>query len=643
MVNKITLQTLLLFCLNVMFGQEQISDYAFQQERIIRFHTDIAIDADGRIEVAEHITVYAAGEFIKRGIVRELPLSREDKDGKNVRVKYNILAVKCNGEDAQYHTEKESRYLEIYVGETGVLLKPGVYEYIFAYETYGQIGFFDDFDELYWNVTGNGWVFPVEQASASITLPDGAQVVETNGYTGAYGVSGNDCTVKNRGNVQTFTTTRTLDSREGLTVSVCFTRDIIDRSRAAEVLNKAYWDSGAMSGGLVGLFICAVYCFVTLLTKGRRSYRPVAIPTFKPPCGWTPAFIRQVTRRERLPDNKGFTASLVDMAVKGSMIIKCEKKKLSSAKYTLINTMNTERLSPEEKEAHAELFKKYDELDVDRENRYTLLKAGNRLTQPYHNYEDFYKDNFGVIGIGGILLNIVFAVYYHLTDRDIAYANALMLASPFIAMVFQTMVFCIDIGKNPFMKWVSIGFGVVATFAVLFFECIEVLEEGGSGEVHWLSVLFFAVPSLLFWLYARRMKMLTEDGARFAAEYEGFKMYMKTAEEHRLNMLTPPERTPELFEKLLPYAIALDLSNEWCQKFGDVLERCNYNPGWYSSNVAFTGMSAASFASTFTSLSSTLSSRVSSASSSGSGGWSSGSGGGGFSGGGGGGGGVRGR
>jgi len=56
------------------------------------------------------------------------------------------------------------------------------------------------------------------------------------------------------------------------------------------------------------------------------------------------------------------------------------------------------------------------------------------------------------------------------------------------------------------------------------------------------------------------------DDAQLSAEIDGFKMYIKTAEKHRLNMLTSPERTPELFEKPLPYFIALDVVNDWCKK-----------------------------------------------------------------------------
>jgi uncharacterized membrane protein len=73
-------------------------------------------------------------------------------------------------------------------------------------------------------------------------------------------------------------------------------------------------------------------------------------------------------------------------------------------------------------------------------------------------------------------------------------------------------------------------------------------------------------------------------------EIEGFRMYLSVAEEERLNLLNPPAQTPALFEELLPYALALDVENEWNDKFSAVLAAAGsapgesgtgYRPRWY--------------------------------------------------------------
>ena len=648
---RFRLFTLLLFCLTAMLGQaqEQTADFMMKQERILRFHADIAIDTTGRIEVAEHITVYAAGEEIKRGIVRALPLTRKNKNDKSVRMNYNILAVKCNGADAKYHTDKANGNIDIYVGEADVLLKAGVYEYIFVYESYGQIGFFDDYDELYWNITGTEWIFPIEKASATVTLPDGANVIQTSCYTGVQGATEKACTCNNSDAKSTFAATRRLAPQEGLTVAVGFTRDIIDRSKAA---TSASHKNAPLFACLFTL-ICIAYCIVTRLKAGPRPLRQLAIPFFRPPRDMPPAaviYLKDLKQKEF--KKKAFAATLINMAVKGALTIRCDTKLLNSfidkwlpAEYTLINKKNTERLLPEEQQIHTTLFAESDELKVKDDNYEKFQKAEISLLSSVRSqwkFSDFFNENRKIVGWGGLLLNVLFTVYM-LINLNGETAFALFVACPFVSLEMYYFSAAIIVGRS-FGRKPNIIIGCTAAFC--FAGMMMAITDYDSEDMHALSWFFFTVPSLIYSLYARNMRRYTPDGAKLAAELEGFKMYMKIAEEHRLNLLNPPNRTPELFEKLLPYAMALGVSNEWCNKFGRVLELANYHPDWYDGGSNFSGITtAAGMVAAFSALSASFNASVGVASvspSSGSSDWSSGSGGGGSSGGGGGGGGGRG-
>jgi uncharacterized membrane protein len=72
-------------------------------------------------------------------------------------------------------------------------------------------------------------------------------------------------------------------------------------------------------------------------------------------------------------------------------------------------------------------------------------------------------------------------------------------------------------------------------------------------------------------------------------EIEGFRLYLGVAEEARLEALHPPEETPQTFEKFLPYALALDVENEWCERFARQaaearqagVSQSAYRPSWY--------------------------------------------------------------
>ncbi len=140
------------------------------------------------------------------------------------------------------------------------------------------------------------------------------------------------------------------------------------------------------------------------------------------------------------------------------------------------------------------------------------------------------------------------------------------------------------------------------------------------------------------WLFYELMKAPTRLGRKLLDEVEGFREYLVVAETDELRFKNPPEKTPQLFERYLPYALALDVEDVWGEKFSEIIERARRDgsyrqPNWYR-GTRWQSHSAGAFGS---SLGSSLSSTVSSSSTAP--GSSSGSGGGGSSGGGGGGGG----
>jgi uncharacterized membrane protein len=159
-----------------------------------------------------------------------------------------------------------------------------------------------------------------------------------------------------------------------------------------------------------------------------------------------------------------------------------------------------------------------------------------------------------------------------------------------------------------------------------------IILAGASSITGVMVLLVVIVMNILFY---HLLKAPTLYGREIIDQLDGLKLYLSVAEKDRLNLLNPPEKTPELFEKFLPWALALDVEQEWGEQFQELLERARmegtYSPVWYHSNRPFSSSILAS------SLGSSLSSSI--ASSSTAPGSSSGSGGGGSSGGGGGGGG----
>jgi uncharacterized membrane protein len=179
---------------------------------------------------------------------------------------------------------------------------------------------------------------------------------------------------------------------------------------------------------------------------------------------------------------------------------------------------------------------------------------------------------------------------------------------------------------------------ILMAIIFVFFEIVALgtFFEVGSWAFLILLVSLIALNAVFYYL----LQAPTFTGRKLMDRIEGFRLYLATAEEDRLNALNPPEQTPELFEKYLPYALALGVDQAWSERFAATLQRAamqdrktTYRPGWYSGSN-WNSFDPAGFASD---LGSSLSSAV--ARSSVAPGSSSGSGGGGSSGGGGGGGG----
>ncbi|NGP17479.1 DUF2207 family protein [Devosia aurantiaca] len=88
-------------------------------------------------------------------------------------------------------------------------------------------------------------------------------------------------------------------------------------------------------------------------------------------------------------------------------------------------------------------------------------------------------------------------------------------------------------------------------------------------------------------IFAVLMRAPTVQGRKIMDEIEGFRLYLDTAEKNRLNINNEPPLTVERFERILPYAIALDVEKPWSDHFEAELARNaqpqgSYSPVWYS-------------------------------------------------------------
>ena len=289
-------------------------------ERILLFVSDVTVERNGDLLVTETIRVQAEGSEIRRGIFREFPTSYRRLDGSGVEVRFEVRSITRDGTPESWTTERMNNGVRVRIGSADRLLNTGPHEYVIRYRTTRQIGFFPNYDELYWNATGNGWAFPIDQVEARINLPERVPFVQTALYTGPQGGNGRDATIVEQqpGRI-VFRTTRVLPPRNGLTVAAAWQKGIVEPPGPIQEATSWFADNLGVAIGLAGLPLVLAYYLFAWRRVGRDPPRGTIIPLFAPPAGMSAAAVRYVDYLSF--DDRCFTAAIIDLGVNGHLKI----------------------------------------------------------------------------------------------------------------------------------------------------------------------------------------------------------------------------------------------------------------------------------------------------------------------------------
>jgi uncharacterized membrane protein YgcG len=620
---------------------------AAQTERIRSFDSRITVNPDGSMQVVETIAVESAGVDIVHGIYRDFPTRYSDRAGNRYSVLFDVVSVRRDGNSEPYHTEDLSNGVRVYFGSSSYDLPPGNHTYQFAYRTNRQLGFFRDHDELYWNVTGNAWKFPIDMATATVLLPPNvrSQVTDLSGYTGYQGDKGQAYKARDEDGNPTFRAGN-LAPQQGLTIAVSWPKGLIAEPTAEQ---KRAWfiaDNKSTFVGLAGVIVVFLYYVMIWGMVGKDPAHGTIVPLYEPPDNMSPGAMRFLERMGG--DEKGFTAAIMGLAAKGYLTIEQDESKT----YKLVRRKNAtdkdSTLSRDEKSLARTLFEDGSPLVLENKNHEVLLRARKGLETNLHaSIETTSFRTNGHYLWPGIVLSLLTTVIM------VSLSGGSRLPVALFMSVWLT-------------GW---SFGVYALVSSVIRAWKSVRTEGvlGAGQAGFLTL--FTLPfvageclglGMLIWacgvatagliagaigvnvLFHHLLKAPTLVGRALMDRVEGFKMFLTAVESDRLQTIASPDKTPQLFERFLPYAFALGVEHAWAQQFSQVLAQAatggsgsgaSYSPSWYS-GAALASFSATDFTSSF---SSSFSSAISSSSTAP--GSSSGGGGGGSSGGGGGGGG----
>ena len=294
---------------------------AAAQERVLDFHSDIRIGADGSLAITERIEVQVEGREIKRGILRDFPTDYRDRTGARVRVPFQVVAVSRNGATEMWSVTPYANGERIRIGNAAVLLPPGRHLYEITYRTSRQLGFFKEHDELYWNVNGNGWTFAMERISADVALPApvSADRLKLEAYTGAQGERGRDYQAEARAGGASFHTTRRLGPNQGLTIVVMFPKGMVKEPAFLERVGWWVGDNRSVLPGAVGLAVLFLFLWWRWNLVGRDPRAGPAFPRYDAPPGMGPAGVRYVDKMGF--DDRCFASGLLGLGARGYLKI----------------------------------------------------------------------------------------------------------------------------------------------------------------------------------------------------------------------------------------------------------------------------------------------------------------------------------
>jgi uncharacterized membrane protein YgcG len=287
------------------------------QERILDFASDVSIEADGSMLVVETITVQVEGKRIQRGILRDFPTRYEHHPAIKVVVPFQVLGVQRDGKPEQYRVEPLENGMRVRIGNAQQMLSHGRHEYRISYRTGRQLGFFTQHDELYWNVTGNGWPFTIDRASARVRLPKpvSGDKLSAETYTGPQGAKGRNATAVIEGSEFLFETTRRLAPNEGLTIVAAFPKGIVAAPSQFQRLMWLINDNAPELIAIGGILSILSFMFAMWWRLGRDPRAGPKFPRYDAPPGMSAAAVRFINYMGF--DSRCFAAGVLGLGARG--------------------------------------------------------------------------------------------------------------------------------------------------------------------------------------------------------------------------------------------------------------------------------------------------------------------------------------
>jgi uncharacterized membrane protein len=491
--------------------------------RIENFHSEIIVMPNGSVDVTETIQAHFIGGPW-HGLYRTIPVEYVTPQGLNYSLFLDIKRVADeNGRPLKYESSRVRHYrkLKIYVPDAD----NSTHTISIEYTVSDAIRFFEDHDELYWNVTGDEWDVPIQSASARIILPEGTTNIRANVFTGAYRSRAQNADVEIVGNGVEVRTREPLGYHEGLTVAVAFDKGFVHEPTAASkvaIFFRSNWPLGIP-------LLAFLVMFYLWWTRGRDPrLRPIAAQ-YEPPDQLTPG--EAGTLVDNSADMRDITASIVDLAVRGYIVIEEHQK---DRMLGLMHDKDYNFILQKDRGAWAAL-KPHEQSLL--EGLFTAGTVGESVSMS--SLENHFYTNLPEIK-SDIFSSLITHGYY--TRRPDSVRSA------------------------------YIGAGVVIG-CLIAFGGIKIASSQGTAPLTF--IIAGILTGLVICAFGWFMPAHTEQGTRALEGVLGFEDFLLHVESERFNRMI---KTPEMFEKFLPFAMALGVEKNWSRAFQGIMTQ---PPQWY--------------------------------------------------------------
>ena len=522
-VRRIAIRSLLAVTVVLFFVFPEALAFSTRELRIENFHSETIVMPDGTIDVTETIQAHFIGSPW-HGLYRTIPVEYVTPQGLNYSLFLDVKRVtNATGQSLKYESSRERHYrkLKIFVPNADNSTQTISIEYTVS----DALRFFEDHDELYWNVTGDEWDIPIQSASARIILPEGTTNIRANVFTGAYRSRAQNADVDIAGNGVEVRTRDPLHLHEGLTVAVAFDKGFVHEPTAANKLFLFFRSNWPLAIPVAAFVIM----FNLWWTRGRDPrLRPIAAQ-YEPPNQLTPGEVGTLV--DNSADMRDITASIVDLAVRGYIIIEehqCDRM------LGLMHDKDYNFIAQKDRAEWAKL-KPHEQALLD--GLFTTGTVGESVSMS--SLENHFYTNLP--GIKSDIFSSLVADGYYARRPD-------SVRSTYIAA------------------------GVVVGF-LLIFGGVKLAASQGMAPLAFIiaGVLTGAIICGFGWF----MPAHTEQGARALEGVLGFEDFLVHVESDRFNRMI---KTPEMFEKFLPFAMALGVEKNWSRAFQGIMTQ---PPQWY--------------------------------------------------------------